>query len=326
VDAILTDIDSNSRPIKIGISACLLGQPVRFDGGHKKDRYLTDILGDYFKFVAVCPEIEVGMPTPRETVRLEGPFDDPKMIGNMTKEDWTSRMKRYSNKRLKELQKENLSGYILKKDSPSCGMECVKVYHGKGGARRKGRGIYAKKLQESNPLLPIEEEGRLHDPHLRENFIVRVFTYHRLQNLFDKKCTLRDVVEFHTVHKLLLMAHSIKHYRMIGKIVANVKKYKPSEFRDQYSQMFIEAMCMKTTIYKNVNVMCHILGYLKKQLSSDDKQYILQIIIDYKSELVPLIVPLTLLKHYIYKYDIEYFKKQIYLNPHPKELMLRNHI
>jgi len=205
-------------------------------------------------------------------------------------------------------------------------MERVKVYHGKGGAQRKGRGIYARKLLESNSLLPVEEEGRLHDPHLRENFIVRVFAYNRMQRLFEKGITPRAVVEFHTIHKLLLMAHSIKHYRLLGSMVAEVKKYKPAEFRDQYSRMFIEAMCVKTTVKKNVNVMHHILGYLKKQLTSDDKQYILQIITDYKNQLVPLIVPLTLLKHYIFKHDIEYLKNQIYLNPHPKELMLRNHI
>jgi len=318
----------NKKPeksIRVGISACLLGEKVRFDSGHKKDRYLTDVLGQYFRFIPVCPEVEVGMSTPREAVQLEGSPDAPRMVGNKTRYDWTERMNRYSADRVKKLEESNLSGYILKKDSPSCGMERVRVYS-KGTPSRVGRGLYAEALIRHFPLLPVEEEGRLNDSGLRENFIVRVFAYNRLQNLFSDKFSRKAVVEFHTAHKYLLLAHNPKIYRELGALVADIKGHTPSEFRELYSNLFMQNLKSKSTVKKNVNVLQHILGFLKKEISSEDKRYILSVIEDYHNELVPLVVPITLLKHYVFKHNIEYIRDQIYLNPHPKEMMLRNHV
>lgn len=312
--------------IRIGISACLLGQKVRFDAGDKKDRYLTDILGGYFNFVAVCPELEVGMGIPREALHLVGAIEAPRMVGSKTGEDWTDRINKCNHKRIRELASETLSGYVLKKDSPSCGMERVKLYNEKGMAERKARGMYAKALMDQYPLLPVEEEGRLNDARLRENFIVRVFAYHRLQNLFNGRYSRGALVKFHTAHKYLLMAHSPKHYRELGQLVARVKQYTPSQMRDIYCLMFMECLKVKTTTRKNVNVLHHILGFLKEYLVSNDKQDIISVIEDYRNELVPLIVPITLVRHYVMKHNVEFIKDQIFLSPHPKELMLRNHV
>lgn len=312
--------------IKIGISTCLLGQKVRFDGGHKHDRYITDILGQYFKFVPVCPEIDVGMGVPREAVRLEGSAAAPRMIGGKSGKDWTAKMNSYSTRKARQLERLSLSGYILKKGSPSCGMERVRVYAGSGIPSRDGVGLFARALLDRFPMLPIEEEGRLNDARLRENFIVRVFAYHRLQRLFRGRFSRDAVVKFHTVHKYLLLAHSPKHYKMLGQLVAAVAKLPPAEFRTKYSESFMEALAVKTTTKKNVNVLQHILGYLKERLGPAEKEDILRVIEDYRDELVPLIVPITLLRHYIATFEVEYIRDQIYLNPHPKELMLRNHV
>ncbi len=315
------------QKIKVGISACLLGDKVRFDSGHKHDRYITDTLGRFFAFVPVCPEIEVGMGVPRETVNLQGAAENPRMIGTKSGKDWTRGMKIFSEKRTAQLEKYKMRGYILKKDSPSCGMERVKLYPENGGPpARRGRGLYADALIRRYPLLPVEEEGRLHDIKLRENFIVRVFAYDRLMKLFENGYKRNDAVQFHAAHKYLLLAHSPKHYRELGKLVASIKDYEPSEFADEYKKTFMEALSFRSTPAKNVNVMQHIMGFLKKHLTPEDRKYILDIIEDYRNELVPLIVPITLIKQYIDKYKIEYIRNQYYLNPHPKELMLRNHV
>lgn len=312
--------------IKVGISTCLLGQKVRFDGGHKHDRYITDILGECFRFVSVCPEIDVGMGVPREAVRLEGSTSEPRMVGTRTGKDWTTKMNRYAAGKVRRLQRLGLCGYILKKNSPSCGMERVKVYGDSGMPYRKGIGLFALTLLSAFPLLPVEEEGRLNDARLRENFIVRVFAYHRLQQLFDGRWRRGEVVEFHKRHKYLLLAHSPSHYTALGRLVANIKQHTPGDFKNRYSELFMDALKVKTTVKKNVNVLQHIMGHLKKELESADKRDILNVITDYHGGLVPLIVPVTLVKHYIEKFDISYIKDQVYLNPHPKELMLRNHV
>ncbi len=314
------------NPIKIGISTCLLGYNVRFDGGHKRDRYITDTLSNYFEFVPFCPEVEVGMGVPRESIRLEGPAENPRLVRSKSGEDWTDRMDALRKKRIEQMKKLNLSGYIFKKDSPSCGMERVKIYGGKGAPSKDAKGFFGGAIVDAFPLLPIEEEGRLNDPGLRENFIERVFSYHRLQNLFKSGFKPRDVVEFHAANKYLIMAHSPKHYKEMGQLVAAIKRYKPENFAEKYIKEFMDALSIKTTIKKNVNVMHHIMGYLKKELTSEDKKYILGTIEDYRGQMVPLVVPLTLIKHYIEKFDIDYIKNQLYLSPHPKELMLRNHV
>lgn len=248
------------------------------------------------------------------------------MIGNKTGTDWTGRMNTYSRARVKQRDLSQISGYILKKDSPTCGMERVKVYPGSGQAEKKGRGLFAAALKDHRPLLPIEEEGRLHDARLRENFIVRVFAYHRLQALFRGTFSRGDVVRFHTAHKFLLLAHSPKQYRELGALVAAVKQHRPAEFRKLYAELFMSALATKTTTKKNVNVLTHVFGFLKEHLTSEQKQSILAVIEDYRNELVPLVVPMTLIRHYVDLLGVDYIADQIYLTPHPKELMLRNHV
>ncbi len=319
---------SNNGRLNIGVSACLLGQKVRFDSGHKHDRYITDVLGEYFKFIAVCPEVEVGMGVPRESVRLIAGPDGPRMVGSKTGQDWTEKMKALTERRTRQLESFKLRGYILKKDSPSCGMERVKLYPASGGGApsRDTRGFFGDALLKRYPLLPVEEEGRLNDAPLRDNFIVRVFAYDRLQNLFEGRFNRGEAVKFHARHKYLLMAHSPEHYRKLGQLVAAIKKHTPSDFRKKYSTLFMQALDAKATIRKNVNVLQHILGYLREFLDGGEKKYILGIIEDYHRELVPLVVPITLIKQFIWKYDVEYIKDQFYLDPHPRELMLRNHV
>jgi uncharacterized protein YbgA (DUF1722 family)/uncharacterized protein YbbK (DUF523 family) len=318
--------EENKSLISVGISSCLLGNKVRWDGGHKRDRYVTDTLGAYFRFIPVCPEVEVGMGVPRESVRLVGDISSPRMVGNKTGEDWTDRMHDFIIKRLKQLEKYNFSGYILKKDSPSCGMERVRVYQKSGIPLKQGRGFFGGSIVDHFPNLPIEEEGRLNDPALRENFIVRVFAYARLQELFAGRFNRGEIVRFHSVHKYLLLSHSPKHYKILGQMVAQIKRYKPENFKERYVETFMQALSVKSTTTKNVNVMQHIIGFLKPHLDSKAKADVIKIIGNYRDNMIPLVVPLTLIKHYVKLHDIEYIKDQVYLDPHPEELMLRNHV
>jgi uncharacterized protein YbgA (DUF1722 family)/uncharacterized protein YbbK (DUF523 family) len=313
-------------PIRIGISTCLLGEKVRFDGGHKRNQYLDEVLGEYFEWVPVCPEVEVGMGIPRESVRLVRSGDRVQMVGVKTQTDWTDAMRAYSTIKGRALHEYRLSGYIFKSDSPSCGMERVRVYSNTGMPAKNGRGLFADAFMTKYPIIPIEEEGRLNDPNLRDNFIVRVFSYHRLQTLFADGFNRGSLVKFHTIHKYLLLAHSPNHYNLLGRIVADAKKYTPAEFREKYSALFMEALQIKATPKKNVNVLHHILGFLREQITVLERDDILSVIDDYYHELVPLIVPITLIKHYVLKRDVPYIRDQVYLNPHPKELMLRNHV
>lgn len=318
--------NQKNSTIKIGISSCLLGLKVRFDGGHKKDDFVTGILNEFVRFIPVCPELEVGMGVPRESVRLEGNIEKPLMISTKSGIDWTIRMNKYSLIRVNKNDIRRLSGFILKKKSPSCGMERVKVYNEKGMPTHLGVGLFAKSLLEKYPSLPIEEEGRLQDAKLRENFIIRIFAYNRLQKLYARKFNRNEFIKFHTVHKYLMLSHSPKHYKMLGQMVAGINNYKPNEFRTLYFSVFMEGLKIRATTKKHTNVLQHILGFMKNQLTKYDKSSIINSIDDYHNGLVPLVVPITLIKNYIYKYDIDYIKDQIYLNPHPKEMMLRNHV
>jgi uncharacterized protein YbgA (DUF1722 family)/uncharacterized protein YbbK (DUF523 family) len=311
---------------KIGISSCLLGKKVRFDAGHKRDRYITDILGELVAFVPVCPEIEVGMGVPREAVRLVGTVEAPKMVGNKTGEDWTARMNRYARQRVRKDNLADLSGFILKNRSPSCGMERVKLYPESGSSERKATGLFARALLDYFPDLPIEEEGRLCDASLRDNFIVRVFAYHRLQRLYAERFKRGEMVAFHTSHKYLMLAHSPKHYTELGRLVARIKGTPVKEFKQQYQTLFMEGLHGLATVKKNVNVLQHIAGFLRDRASDGDREDVRAAIDDYHHGLVPLIVPITLVRHFVGKYEIEYIRDQVYLNPHPKELMLRNHV
>ncbi len=317
--------ESTTR-LRVGISACLLGQEVRFDGGHKRDRYITDTLGQFFEWVAVCPEVEMGLSTPRETLRLVGDAAAPRLVFAKTGEDQTAPMQTWTKVRLDALAKMHLSGYILKSDSPSCGMERVRVYRASGIPGKDGVGIFARALMERFPLLPVEEEGRLHDLPLRENFVERVFSYRRWRELIAGGLSRGKLVAFHTTHKLLLMAHSPKHYAELGRLVANAKAMSSRELEACYGELFMAALKVKATAKKQTNVMHHILGYFKRDLVAKDKAELVAVITDYHRGLVPLIVPLTLLKHHLARSPVPYLQDQIYLNPHPKELMLRNHV
>lgn len=315
----------SAHPIRVGISTCLLGERVRYDGGHKHERFLTDVLGEYFDWVPVCPELEVGMGVPREAVRLTGPAAAPRMVGIDSGDDWTDRMNAYSRKRVGQLGKMNLCGFILKSKSPSCGMERVKLYNAKGMATKDGRGLFAEVFIKGHPLIPVEEEGRLNDPVLRENFIERVFAYHRLQKLMDGRFTVGKLVAFHTAEKYLLLSHSTTHYKELGRLVAGAKSMDPADLRERYVTTFMDALRVRSTVKKNVNVLQHIIGYLPDTITGTERKEILQVIEDYRQGFVPLVVPVTLLRHYVRTHSVEYIANQVYLNPHPKELMLRNH-
>ncbi len=318
--------DGNGRPIRVGISSCLLGNEVRFDGGHKRDRYLTDTLGQFFEWVPVCPEVEMGLGTPRETLRLVGEPSAPRLVFGKTRGDQTEGMRTWSKTRLEQLATMELCGYILKSDSPSCGMERVRVYGETGMPSKTGVGIYARALMDRFPLLPVEEEGRLHDLPLRENFVERVFCYRRWRDLVAGGLTRGKLVAFHTAHKLLLMAHSPKHYTELGRLVAVAKTRAPRELESRYGELFMAALRVKATTKKHANVLQHILGYFKRDLDAKDKAEMLAVIGDYHKNLVPLVVPLTLLKHHLGRTPVPYVQDQVYLYPHPKELMLRNHV
>ena len=311
--------------IRLGISTCLLGENVRYDGGHKRDRFIIDTLGQFVEFVPVCPEVECGLPVPRESMHLAGDPESPRLVTTRTKIDHTEKMVNWASKRVGELEKENLCGFIFKSNSPSSGMERVKVYNERGMAQKTGIGMFARVFMDHFPLIPVEEDGRLHDIKLRENFIERIFVLKRWRELLNHHQSRGKLVAFHTEHKLLILSHSQKHSRILGKLVAEAKNIPAEQLYSKYQLIFTEALRLKTTIKKNINVLQHMMGYFKKQLSADEKRELLETIDQYRNEYIPLIVPITLIKHYVRKYDQPYLKQQLYLNPHPIELKLRNH-
>ena len=311
--------------IKIGVSTCLLGENVRWNGGHSRDRYLTDVLGAYVEYVPVWPEVECGMGVPRETLRLVGDPDSPTLVTSKTNIDHTRRMIDWAKQRVKDLEKENLCGFVFKKNSPSSGLYKVSVRTSKGMPQKKGQGLFARAFTEHFPLIPVEEDGRLNDLKLRETFIEQIFTLKRWRETLGQGKRMGNLVDFHTRHKLLLMSHSPKHARTMGKLVAEGKGVPAEELFAQYEAQLMEALRLKTTLKKNINVLQHIMGYFKRQLSADEKQELLEILEQYRKEYVPLIVPVTLLNHYVRKYQQPYLAQQVYLNPHPTALKLRNH-
>lgn len=312
--------------IKLGISTCLLGENVRYDGGHKLDRFLRDTLGRYVDYVPVCPEAECGMGIPREAMRLEGNPDAPRLVTRSTRIDKTETMVSWAKKRIARLASEDLCGFIFKSDSPSSGMERVKVYDEKDMPAKTGVGIFARMFMDAFPLLPVEEEGRLHDPQLRENFIERIFALRRWREVRGAGSPRGALVDFHTRHKLLLLSHSTKLYREMGKLVAEQKRHSLQDLWSKYEALLMEALKLKTSPKKHVNVLMHMMGYFREKLSADEKRELLELFERYAQGHLPLIVPLTLIGHYVRKYDEPYLKEQIYLNPHPLELQLRNHV
>lgn len=316
---------SASAPIAVGISSCLLGEKVRYDGGHKHDRYLTDTLGRFFRFVPVCPEVECGLPVPREAMHLEGDPAAPRLVAIRSRRDLTPQMEAFCRRKVEELADEQLCGFIFKKGSPSSGLFRVKVYN-QGMPSRSGQGLFAAAVTARFPLLPVEEEGRLADPVLRENFLERVFAMHRWQEFRRSPRDLGELVAFHTGHKLLMMAHSPEIYRQMGQLVATGKGMERERLFDRYEELLMKGMSLHATVAKNVNVLQHIMGYFKKELSPWEKGELLEVIRQYRERLVPLVVPLVLLRHYVARYEQTYLKGQLYLEPHPTELMLRTYL
>jgi len=315
-----------SEKITVGISMCLLGENVRYDGGHKLDRFLRDTLGQYVEWVPVCPEVECGLSIPREAMHLEGDPDNPRLVTLRTKIDHTARMREWAAKRLEELAGKGLIGFVFKSDSPSSGMKAVKVYNENGlNPRKNGVGIFAREFMKRFPHLPVEEEGRLHDPGLRENFIERLFVFKRWQD-FLAKPSRGGLVDFHTDHKLLIMAHGAKTLTELGRLVASAKGAPPAQLYASYLTVLMRGLEQLSTVKKNTNVLQHIAGYFKKTLSADERAELKEVVDEYHSGYVPLVVPVVLLRHYVRKYNEPYLKRQYYLHPHPVELMLRNHV
>jgi len=312
--------------IRVGISSCLLGHPVRWNAGHKLDKYLTHTLGEFVEYVPVCPEVEVGLGVPRESMRLVGDPEKPRLITFKSKTDHTDKMIFWARERVTALEKENLCGFIFKSDSPSSGMVRVKVYNDKGMPHKKGVGIFAREFMHRFPSIPVEDDGRLNNPQIRENFIQQIFSMKRWRDINTERRTMGKLVDFHTRNKLLLLSHSQKHYRMMGKLVAEGKQLSIGDLYHQYQGLLLDTLKLKTTIKKNVNVLQHLMGYFKKQLSADEKQELLETFEHYRQERVPLIVPITLINHYVRKYQQPYLRNQTYLHPHPLELKLRIHI
>lgn len=313
-------------PIRIGLSACLRGDEVRFNGGHSRQRYLTDTLGQFFEFVTACPEVEAGMGVPRPTVRLAKLGNRIRVIDPKNDIDWTAAMEEHAVDRVSMVAEYGLSGFILKSKSPSCGVSRVKVYAENGMPTYDGRGVFTAELMRRYPRLPVEEEGRLNDPGLRENFVERIFAYHRLAGVFRKRWTVGSVVDFHTREKLLLRAHHEATYRKLGKLVAETKSMPRAAFAAEYQQGFMDAMGYKSTVRKHTNVLEHMLGYFRKTGDEVGRAQAYEAIQDYRNGLVPLIVPITLFSYLASRHGITYLTQQSYLSPHPKELMLRNHV
>lgn len=313
-------------PIRIGISACLLGKPVRFNGGHKQSQLCSTTLAQYFEFVPVCPEVAIGLGTPRQPIRLVGDPADPQAKGSVDASlDVTNALRSYGQQLASQLP--DISGYILMQKSPSCGMERVKVYRANGhSAEGGGSGIFAAALMRVLPNLPVEEDGRLNDPVLRENFLTRVYAYAAWQQLLGNGLTRKGLLDFHARYKYQLMATSPRDYRELGRRLGQGSNQPLAEFAAEYFSDLMQALRQPANRGTHCNVLQHLSGYFKRQLSAPDRQELQQVIQQYRSGVVPLIVPLTLLKHYLRRYPDAYLMQQAYLQPHPEELSLRNAI
>jgi len=308
--------------IPVGISSCLLGEEVRYDGGHKNNPYIIGTLGRYFDFIPFCPEVDIGLGIPREPIRLVVETDGTRCVGTKTNNlDVTERLTKSADNQRQWLQ--DIFGYILKKDSPSCGMERVKLLHN-GRVERTGVGIYADRMMQNCPLLPVEEEGRLGDPVLRENFIQRVFVYQRWSQMCSAGLSWATLTEFHARHKLILMSHDQNMTRDLGRELSESSSLDMDEYVQSYISDMMSILKIKATRSNHVNVLQHIQGYLKKRLDKDDKQELSDCIEQYRLGYLPLIVPITLLRHHFMNCQDEYIQHSYYMCPYPNELMLLN--
>jgi len=313
-------------PLRVGVSSCLLGQAVRWDGGHKRDVFLTEQLAPYVDWVPVCPELELGLGVPRETLRLERHGDRIRLRNERSGRDRTAAMRRFAAKRVRQLRSRQLCGYVLKRDSPSCGLERVRVWNESGQAERRGRGLFAEALIAVCPELPVEEEGRLRDPRLRENFVEALFAQRRLRRLFASRWTPGSLVAFHAAHKLQLLAHAPAASRELGRLVAGAKEQPRAALRARYLRGFTTALARPATRRRHLNELNYIQGALRKRLDPASRAELGDVVEAYGEGRLPLIVPITLIRHHVRVHDIEYLASQLYLDPHPQELMLRNHV
>lgn len=319
-------LNTKSQKIPLGISSCLLGQKVRFDSGHKHNPYITQTLGEFFSFEPFCPEVSIGLGTPREPIRLVNSDDSGSVRCVGTKDpslDVTDKLTECGKAQAPWVA--SVYGYIFKKDSPSCGMERVKVYT-QSSARRDGRGLFAAQIMDMFPNLPVEEEGRLGDARLRESFVKRVFLYKRWRDLVDGKPKAKDVVDFHARHKLIYMSHNQTKARALGRLVAEIGEHELDSFCDTYIAAVTDLMRKPATQKNHCNVLSHIQGYLKRTLDADDRAELDQMIEHYRLGYIPLIVPITILRHHFRKFPHPYIDDSYYMHPHPRELMLHNQL
>lgn len=323
---------SHPKNIPVGISACVLGESVRYNGGHKRSRFCTDVLSEIFEFRPYCPEVAVGLGIPRPTIRLVGDPAKPRVVGSDDPNlDVTDKLYQFSEQTAPTC--EDLCGYIFIKNSPSCGLFKVKVYNDDASSpsfgypqEEKGRGVFAEAVVRHNPLLPVEEEGRLNDPPLRENFILRVFAlYHWRQQVMSEP-TAGALVDFHSRYKYTLMAHSQKGYKALGRLVANHDNLPLPTLTQQYIELFMATLAKPATRKNHCNTLQHIIGYLKRTVDGEIRRDLVQVIDHYRRGLVHLSVPITLIKHYVDRYGNDYIRSQVYLDPYPLELGLRNQI
>ena len=312
--------------MKLGVSSCLIGTMCRYDGTSSKDNFITNILQKYFEFVPYCPEKMI-FSTPRETIRLVNTKDGIRVVTSNDKRDVTDDLKNISQVCVEQMQNDELCGFILKSKSPTCGLERVKVYQEiNAPSEKKGVGVFAQKIKDNFPLLPLEEEGRLNDPWLRENFLMQIFAYRNLFEFLNSSPTFNDLVEFHTSYKYLIYSKSQSSYKTLGNIVANHEKSPIEEVLNEYKVSFLEAISQKGTISKTYNVLLHILGYFKKLISKEEKEEMLETMNEFKEGIIPLIAVIKLLKIYSKRFNQEYLEKQVFLNPYPKELALRSNV
>ena len=307
-------------PILLGVSSCLMGELVRFDGGHCQDRFLTDHLGPFVEFVRVCPEAELGLGIPRPSMRLEAAEGGPRLVQPKTGRDLTADMHAHTAARLAGLG--DLDGYVLKKGSPSCGMERVKIYKGTSG-QKNGVGLFAEALMTSRPHLPVEEEGRLNDPGLRMRFVERLFAHNRWRVAKHQGLTRGGLIAFHTAHKMLLLAHDEARYRDLGRWLGLAGTMPNEELFAGYEERFLSALDRQARVASHVNVLEHAFGHLKHLVGPDDRRALRRSVQDYRRGLLPLMAPLTLLRFHVEKHGVEYLAGQLYLEPHPMELAIR---
>jgi uncharacterized protein YbgA (DUF1722 family)/uncharacterized protein YbbK (DUF523 family) len=311
--------------IILGVSSCLMGNTVRHDGGHKRNVYILSTLAEYFDFRTYCPEMAIGLGVPRPTIRLTRSGAGVRLTdSDNTGMDLTDAMNRWSGQATEGMR--DLSGFILKNNSPSCGMERVRVYDGNGAPTRDGVGLFASALMQAMPWLPVEEEGRLNDPMLRENFIERVFVYYRWQRLIEDGLTVASLMEFHKRHKFILLAHNEEEYRQLGPLIAGVNNENIQQVADEYLQRLMKSLAARSSRKRHTNVLMHVMGFLKNRIDSDDKQEMIEVMDSYRLGQVPLIVPVTLMRHHLRRFPDDYISSHYYMNPYPEELMLRNSI